>query len=205
MRIGVDFDNTIVCYDELFYRLGLEMGLIPASVGKGKQAIRDYIRSNNAEEHWIELQGMAYGSYILQASPFEGCLEVLRRLVVSDIDVILVSHKTLYPHRGPRVRLHDAARGWLRHHGFLSDKGGPFTQDSIWFEVTRDEKIARIAQQRCDIFIDDLPEFLGEPSFPKGVRRVLFDALGSHEGAAFLRLERWSDLPTLIAPLKGVA
>ena len=29
MLIGVDFDNTIVCYDKLFHQLALERSLIP--------------------------------------------------------------------------------------------------------------------------------------------------------------------------------
>ena len=29
MLIGVDFDNTIVCYDGLFHRVAVEQGLIP--------------------------------------------------------------------------------------------------------------------------------------------------------------------------------
>ena len=36
-------------------------------------------------------------------------------------------------------------------------------------------KIARIASVGCTHFIDDLPEFLGEPGFPAGVKKMLFD------------------------------
>ena len=30
MRIGVDLDNTIVCYDGLFQRVAVREGLVPA-------------------------------------------------------------------------------------------------------------------------------------------------------------------------------
>ena len=32
MRIGVDFDNTLVCYDGVFHRAALERGLIPSDL-----------------------------------------------------------------------------------------------------------------------------------------------------------------------------
>ena len=38
MIIGVDFDNTIVCYDKVFHVAAYEKGLIPADlpVSKGR-------------------------------------------------------------------------------------------------------------------------------------------------------------------------
>ena len=32
MLVGVDFDNTIICYDALFHRVAEEQGLLPAGV-----------------------------------------------------------------------------------------------------------------------------------------------------------------------------
>ena len=44
LRVGIDFDNTIVTYDEVFCAMARRSGLIdPAFVG-GKQAVRDAIR-----------------------------------------------------------------------------------------------------------------------------------------------------------------
>ena len=41
--LGLDFDNTIVRYDNLFHKLAIEKGLIEQSVPRDKKAIRDYI------------------------------------------------------------------------------------------------------------------------------------------------------------------
>ena len=41
--IGIDFDNTIVCYHKLFHRLAVERSLIPVSVAVSKCAVRDYL------------------------------------------------------------------------------------------------------------------------------------------------------------------
>ena len=54
MRIGVDFDNTIVCYDRLFHRLARERGLIPETVPQTKGAVRDYLRSIDREDDWTK-------------------------------------------------------------------------------------------------------------------------------------------------------
>ena len=44
MIIGLDFDNTIVSYDELFHRVALEGGLVPGDLPVRKEAVRDYLR-----------------------------------------------------------------------------------------------------------------------------------------------------------------
>ena len=45
MLVGVDFDNTIVSYDALFWNVALEKKLIPESVPPVKNAVRDHLRA----------------------------------------------------------------------------------------------------------------------------------------------------------------
>ena len=72
--IGLDFDNTIVCYDHVFYDVARERGLIPEETEKSKQGVRNYLRSNGQEEVWITLQGLVYGPEMCQAKAFPGVL-----------------------------------------------------------------------------------------------------------------------------------
>jgi len=72
MRVGVDLDNTIVCYDDVFHRVAVEWGLIPANVAVSKGAVRDYLRRQGREDTWIELQGYVYGNRFREAQPFPG-------------------------------------------------------------------------------------------------------------------------------------
>ncbi len=44
MHIGVDFDNTMVCYDAIFHRVCLEKGLIPSEIPINKSEVRNYLR-----------------------------------------------------------------------------------------------------------------------------------------------------------------
>ena len=49
MLIGIDLDNTIVCYDGVFERLASELELSGHVASAGKQAIRDYLRQQDSE------------------------------------------------------------------------------------------------------------------------------------------------------------
>ena len=92
---------------------------------------------------------------------------------------------------GPKYNLHDAARGWVET--FLLDESEPLIDpERVFFEVTKEEKIARIGQQSCDYFIDDLPEILNMTGFPTSTGRILFDPEAKHIDANVSeRIESW--------------
>ena len=48
-------------------------------------------------------------------------------------------------------------------------------QKRVFFEETRDEKIARIIALQCSHFVDDLPEVFDHPGFPSATVQMLFD------------------------------
>jgi hypothetical protein len=176
-RIGIDFDNTIVCYDEVFVRTAKAEGLIPHDFRGGKAGVRDFIRSlSGGEEKWQRLQGRVYGEQMEGASPFEGVTGFLSRCRQrADATVFIVSHKTEFGHfDASGTNLREAARAWMVRHGFFVKGGFNLSADDLYFESTRDDKIERIAQLGCTHFIDDLEEVLGDPRFPAGVRRILF-------------------------------
>ena len=72
MRIGIDFDNTIVCYDPLFYELGVSKGLIPVNCPANKFAIRTHLSKTNRMKDWTTLQAEIYGREIWRADAFPG-------------------------------------------------------------------------------------------------------------------------------------
>jgi len=72
MRIGIDFDNTLVRYDALFHRVALEEGLIPAGLPVNKNAVRDHLRAQGIEARWTEMQGTVYGARMAEAEAFPG-------------------------------------------------------------------------------------------------------------------------------------
>ena len=194
MRIGIDFDNTIINYEYMFHDAAVRRGLIPAATPSDKTAVRDSLREAGLEDAWTELQGIVYGPEIGGAAPYNGVKSFIRNRVASGDDVFIVSHKTRYPYIGEKHDLHAAAAGWLEAQGFFNKDGVGLARKIAYFEITKDAKLARIGSLACDIFFDDLPEFLSEPGFPLGVRRVLFDPHGNHTAQTDMdRITSWTE------------
>ncbi len=176
LRIGVDFDNTLISYDRVFLSAARQRGLVDPEFTGGKTAIRDHIRRlPGGELLWQKLQGHVYGKGIAAADMFDGLDNFLRRCLKESAPIVIVSHKTEYGHYDPdRVNLREAARDWMAARGFFSDSGYKISQSEVYFESTRAEKVARIAKLGCTYFIDDLEEVLSDPDFPSAVKRILF-------------------------------
>jgi hypothetical protein len=174
VRIGVDFDNTIACYDGAFHAAACERGLIPDTLGRGKNDVRDFLNSSGKKDAFTELQGYVYGARMDLASLYPGVLSFFSQAVRLGHDILIVSHKTARPLMGPPYDLHAAARGFLAANG-VAGQGAMIGDDKVFFELTKEDKIARIAALHLDAFIDDLPEILLMPGFPARTDRLLFD------------------------------
>lgn len=173
MRIGLDLDNTIVRYDELFARLAVEQGLLASNEAADKTAVRDRLRAAGREEAWTLLQGIAYGPRMQEARPFDGVLAFLDQARRDGLSLCIISHRSRRPYAGPAHDLHAAARNWLARYGL--------DWIETHLETSREAKFARIAAAGCDVFVDDLPEFLCDARFPPRVQRVLFDPAGGSD------------------------
>ncbi len=195
MLVGIDFDNTIVCYGELFYQAAVNRALVPPDLARTKEAVRDHLRNIDQEDPWTELQGFVYGRAIEQAEPFPGVIEFLARCRVERVEVAIISHRTRRPYRGEQFDLHEAARQWLRKNLLGEGHQVGLLEGKIFFEETKSAKLDRIAAVGCTHFVDDLPEFLAEPEFPNGVTRILFDPHGRHEASGDLhRASSWREI-----------
>jgi hypothetical protein len=195
MRIGIDFDNTIADYDDVFRLAAIRERLVGEDFSGGKLAVREAVRAlERGEERWMRLQGRIYGAFMGEARPvrgFEGFLAAARR---AGAELYIISHKTEYGHFDEeRVNLRDAARRWMRERGFLG--AGAVPEANLFFEASRGEKVERIRQVGCVHFIDDLEEVFREPGFPASVARHLL----CREGAAlptgpFTAYRGWSEI-----------
>jgi hypothetical protein len=198
MLIGVDFDNTIVCYDDLFRIVALERGLIPREILASKLAVRDYLRGIGKEDLWIELQGYVYGTRMSQARPFPGVTEFFARCRSRDIPIFIVSHRSRFPYRGDTHDLHQAARDWLVALKFHDAAGIGLPAQRVHFELTGRDKENRIRELGCTHFIDDLPEFLAELSEPVDIQKILFDPNGHNATnvtvAGARRMASWDEI-----------
>jgi len=193
MRIGIDFDNTIACYDELFHKVALEQGLINNLTPANKVAVRDHMRSRGQEADWTELQGVVYGKRMKEAAIFSGVLEFIADAIERGDEVYIISHKTSHPVIGPRYDLHAAARQWIEQN-LIWDKALLLPSEQIFFKPTREEKLAQIERCGCDLFIDDLPEVLTSAAFPRQTEAILFDPEGHHRLPDTLSFATWQEI-----------
>jgi len=192
LRIGIDFDNTIITYDEVFCAAAKKSGLLDSEFVGGKRSVRDAIwRLPDGELAWQRLQGQVYGKEIAGARMITGVEGFLRRCRIERCAVVVVSHKTEYGHYDPdRVSLRKAALDWMAAQGlFEGDFALP--ADNIYFESTRVEKLERIASLSLTHFIDDLEEVLSDPTFPPHVERILFTSAEPPIAAPYVACPTW--------------
>ena len=194
--LGLDFDNTLVRYDKLFHQLALENGLIKESLPADKTSIRDYLRSQGQDEQFTFLQGEVYGLRILEAEPAEGMLKALGELQQRGIPMVLVSHKTRTPYKGPAYDLHEAAWSWLEKNGFFAPDELGWGRDQVFFEESKDNKIARIKAKKCTHYVDDLPEII--EMLPPEIKGIIYDPNNIYSNKESI-IKNWVELNRLIA------
>jgi len=181
MKIGIDFDNTLACYDATFIRLAREMGLPVDSTVRSKRGVKQLVQASpDGELVWQRMQGQVYGRLMHGATLFPGVMEFLQLARQRGHEVVIVSHKTEFGHFDEsHVPLRQAALQWLQAQGFFEAARGGLTPQGVYFESTRADKAARIADLACTHFIDDLSEVFEEPLFPQSACKILFQPGGA--------------------------
>lgn len=192
LNIGIDLDNTIADYDEIFINIAKKMEFIETDGFLGKSDVKDIILlSSEGDQRWQKLQGQVYGRWMHKAKLFPGFIAFLWTSIARGNNVYIISHKSIYGHFDvDRIPLRDRAYSWIKN--WLVDTNLPDyfrLNENIFFEETRKQKVERINSVGCDLFIDDLNEVFLEPGFPKGTQKILFNKVvpqpNIFEGAKF--------------------
>jgi len=205
MLIGLDFDNTIVCYDEAIAVLAEELFELPPALPRTKLGLRDHLRAAGREPEWTAFQGELYGPGMRHAHPFDGAIETMLQLVAAGHELVIVSHRSRRPYAGESHDLHIAARGWVANRlqglGLFSAEGD---EPCVHFLETREQKIKMITHLGCAAFLDDLPEVLSASGFPPDTYPILFDPSQKdqppQQGNNAV-IFAWCQLPQLISAL----
>jgi|SRR3989338_776763 len=170
MIIGIDLDNTIINYDRAF--LAAAKTLKMADRAWNKKQLRNKVRQlPEGEAKWQALQKEVYGFRYLEAEIMPGFQEFLSAAAYARVKIFVVSHKTKYLFGDKAINLRNNMQKFLIQKGVLDEpllKG-----NNIFFEDSRDRKISRIKQLKCDFFIDDLLEVLSDNNFPEQTKRIL--------------------------------
>ena len=195
--LGVDFDNTIVSYDDLLYGLAETRGLIEPEVHRGKKGVRDAVRElPGGEVLWQKLQAEIYGPRMPEARLMEGVVRFFTVCRKQSVRVYIVSHKTEFANQDKTgTNLRTAALKWLESQGFFSHDGLGLDRESVFFESTRQAKIERIKSLACTHFIDDLEETFLEDSFSSDVVKILLDPHHSYSPRPGIMIySSWSEI-----------
>jgi len=198
LLIGLDFDNTIVCYDKAIARLAAELFDLPPDLPRTKLALRDFLRQTNRELDWTAFQGTLYGPGMAYTEPFKEALETIQALKDMGHSLCIVSHRSRQPYSGPLYDLHAAARTWVEER--LANSG-LIENRLAYFHESREQKIVAIRNLGCEAFLDDLPEVLDDKHFPTDCQGVLFDPLESYPKSKHKRVARWGEFPALLRKL----
>lgn len=197
LHIGIDLDNTMVCYDEVFARRAATLGLGCVEPRAAKTLLRNTLRScPGGEVAWTECQGEAYGPGLVKARPFPDTREVIAGWLHAGHTISVISHKTRFAALGPAHDFHAAARVWFEH--WFGDL--PL---QLFLEPTRWAKLRRIESQRCDVFVDDLLDLLEEPAFPAGPKRIWYSPDNSISACspAISRAASWAGVAAIVDQL----
>ena len=203
MIIGLDFDNTIVCYDEAIKQLAKEVPSLPPTTPKTKLGIRDFLREQDRETEWTEFQGKLYGPGMVDAQPFPAALEMIGAMQKAGHTTIIISHRSKHPYLGPKYDLHESARQWIEKN-LVIEGDALISERDIHLNETKDAKVALVASLKCDVFIDDLVEILTHASFPPSTKKLWFSPGGTPDKNDLPQnirmIKHWNELTWLRNP-----
>ena len=175
MLIGLDFDNTLAHYDNVFAAEARKQCLVLDEWKGTKQELKDKLYSTqDGDKLWQKIQGQVYGPSMHKAELFPGVSRFLLRCKLLGHTIFIVSHKTKYGHFDPtKTLLRQAALDWMHSKGFFDEDGFLISKNNIFFATTRQEKVEKINALNLDVFVDDLEEVFAERSFPD-IKKILF-------------------------------
>jgi len=188
MRIGIDLDNTLICYDHVFHSCAISLGLIVGGWSGNKEQLRDYVRKlPRGEYKWQQLQGYVYAEAIVNAELFSGAFRFLWRAKHRGHKLFIVSHKTKFPHHDPSKKLRVPAINWLKEKG-IYDEHHDSLIEKVYFLSTQKEKINKINELNLDVIIDDLKEVVEHPLLKNNINSFHF---GSKEFSSWIGIENY--------------
>lgn len=195
MRIGLDFDNTIVCYDNAIEMLSYSVQGLPLDVERTKEGIKSHFMKEGQGESWTVFQGELYGPGMRYAKPYPDALDCIKTWIEEGHHVEVISHRSRKPYAGTAHDLHSAAKAWIEAN---LEQVIPHGQLAARFYEKKEDKIKAIAQSRCDYFVDDLVEIANDPMLSGLSGMILFDPNEKHDGVGITRVTRWKDIKALV-------
>ena len=169
-RIGVDLDNTIIDYSLAYEVIGRQFEFETELLDR--ESIRNHLQLQGDGIEWQRFQSLLYTEGLISAQPANGVREFFELCRLLQIEVSIVSHKTIQTPKFFGARnLRQPAIEWLEEHLLVSDL---VDSDYLHFCSTQLEKVYTINGLGCELFVDDLLEVLVNPELSSEICRVLY-------------------------------
>lgn len=194
MLIGLDFDNTLACYNDVFSSEAKIKGIVNKEWKGSKQELKLFLYNlEDGQTTWQKLQGQVYGPSMQKATLFPGVARFLLRCKLEGHTVYIVSHKTKYGHFDKtKTLLRDVSLKWMDYQGFFQNNLYGINKKNIFFANTQREKVSKIISLNLDVFVDDLEEIFLHHDFPE-IKKILFSRSSSNQSNAEL-FNNWADI-----------
>jgi hypothetical protein len=161
--VGLDLDNTVINYGLSARKFALSNDIHGI---QNVSQLREFYKRNHEDKAWSQVQEWIYTEGLLFARVNIGLKELLSHLKTLNYPTYIISHKTKVSVNG--LDLWGPACHWIAES--LGNYFEPLSE-IVFFEETREDKIARISHQKITHFVDDLQDVLLEPNFPSNVRK----------------------------------
>lgn len=189
MRIGIDFDNTLCIYDEVFHNLFKSTTLIDQNTNFWKK--EDYanaLRNNGREDIWTTMQGYVYGFLVQNAKIASGFSELVSSLTPDD-ELLIISHKTEHSASREKFKLREAASDWITAKILPLTQSNNVKVEAIFLNDEK-SKIDKIKEEKPDIFVDDLLRVCVE--IEDTIERVYW--YGGNDHRNIIGVQNWQDV-----------
>jgi 5'(3')-deoxyribonucleotidase len=192
MRVGFDFDNTIVDYSPVFHKIAQNL-ISDKFYDDPKIAVKNYFELQLRQPgSWKEIQSKVYCEQINDIKPSSLFLTLIEWLIKNNHEFFIISHKTETIKVGEnRFNLREPATNWI-------EKNLPFFQkENIFFESSAVSKIKRIHSLKLDFFIDDLLSILNHRQFPNKTHKILFNQFDNSQ-KKFIQVKNWDEVGKIL-------
>ena len=169
LKFGFDLDNTLINYSQAVQEY---CKISRISDVRTIDGLRSTLRRQDSAGYlWQTAQSWLYTEGLQFAVPNTGAEALCRYLKLNKYELFIVSHKTTHsPDFAGHKPLHELATKWIMD----SPLSVYFTEaSSVYYEPTRESKVARIRSLKLNLFVDDLEEVFREAGFPSFTRSFL--------------------------------
>ena len=146
MRIGIDFDNTIAIYDNIFLNFLKKFNIESELFSNPKDQLKKHLfKDPNGIKKWNKIQGQVYGKDVRKAKIALGFFNFIKLANHFKYEIFIISHKTKFGHFDKsKVNLRDMAILWMDRNSFFDLDALSIKKNNIFFCSSRKEKILKM-------------------------------------------------------------